>query len=307
MNIPMAILGDTANDLFVTACDIIFNYGEESSPRGMKIKEINNCTLTLTNPYDNIVNSKYRNISLRYLIAEWLWYVKGLQDKEGADFICKYAPFWNTIRNSDGSLNSNYGHYFFKRMIDVLPVDESVKNVTYDCYNISQFEYIVTTLLNDTDSRQAVVNINNIYHKANKTKDFPCTTAMQFFIRDNKLRMTVTMRSTDLVLGFCNDIFQFTMFQSVVLNEINKNCIKLNKQPIEMGVFTLFTSSLHVYERHFDMMKNVVNNENDTIFIKTIDWIKDLKYNDFLRILNEEDTIDADICHYRNEINSILN
>ena len=232
INLPLNIVSESASGLFSDACMCISEYGRQSAPRGMTINELSNVTMTLINPQNNIVDIEARNISVKYLLAEWLWYVKGDQDKAGSDFICKYAPFWDTLRNPDGSLNSNYGHYFFKRMDEVLPTEEEFKPISDYYFQKSQFDYVIDTLLKDRDSRQAVVNINNIYHKAHPTKDFPCTTAMQFFIRGNKLHMTVTMRSTDLVLGYCNDVFQFTMFQHIVLNELNKELRQMNKHGI---------------------------------------------------------------------------
>lgn len=326
INLPINIVSESASGLFSDACMCISEYGRQSAPRGMTINELSNVTMTLINPQNNIVDIEARNISVKYLLAEWLWYVKGDQDKAGSDFICKYAPFWDTLRNPDGSLNSNYGHYFFKRMDEVLPTEEEFKPISDYYFQKSQFHYVIDTLLKDSDSRQAVVNINNIYHKAHPTKDFPCTTAMQFFIRDNKLHMTVTMRSTDLVLGYCNDVFQFTMFQRIVLNELNKELRQMNKhgiayaeddgtlmivgavnhKPIKMGTFTLFTTSLHVYERHFKMMENTVHNREKKKAIPDIKWIYNLSYDDWKSIANNEKN-DERIVKYRTIIEEILN
>lgn len=326
INLPINIVSETASGIFRDACECILEYGRDSAPRGMLIKELSNVTMTLINPYNNIVDIEARNISTKYLLAEWLWYVKGDQDKSGSDFICKYAPFWNTLRNPDGSLNSNYGHYFFKPMDEVLPTEEEFKPISDYYFQKSQFDYVIDTLLKDPDSRQAVVNINNIYHKAHPTKDFPCTTAMQFFIRGNKLHMTVTMRSTDLVLGFCNDVFQFTMFQNIVLRELNKELRQMNKhgiayseddgtpmivgavnhKPIKMGTFTLFTSSLHVYERHFKMIENTVHNSDHVKELPDMKWLFTLDYSDFLD-LERQDKTDSRTLHNRELVNNILN
>lgn len=248
----MFFVADNVNALFVEACKAIPVSGFRSCPRGMEIQELLNAGFVLTDPRNNIVDLPERKISPKYLTAEWLWYVSGEQDKEGSDFICSYAPFWDTIRNVDGSLNSNYGYYFFRNMDEVLPTEEEFKPISDYYFQNSQMNYVVDTLVADKDSRQAIVNINNIYHKAKPTKDFPCTVSMQFFIRENRLYMTVCMRSTDLVLGFCNDVFQFTMFQFVVYNELKKYYPEL-----ELGSFTLFTGSLHFYERHNRMVEDI--------------------------------------------------
>jgi thymidylate synthase len=50
-------------------------------------------------------------------------------------------------------------------------------------------------LLNDKDSRQAVINFNQPKHKQKEVKDFPCTETLTFLIRDNKLEVINKMRS----------------------------------------------------------------------------------------------------------------
>lgn len=244
-NFPGLIRAGNASNLFVRGCAEINNHGHIVSPRGERVKELNNVTLVLwcPTPKNSIVLTPERKISLKYLIAEWLWYVSG---NTSAKTIGKFASMWNKIANeTTGSVNSNYGFYFFQPMF----------YINRDADETTQFEYIIKTLNNDTDSRQALVNINHVAHKFDGNKDFPCTVGMQFFIRDNHLSATVIMRSTDIVWGFCNDIFQFTMFLNVVWNELKKTMPNL-----ELGTLTLFTTSLHMYERHWDKYKDIENN-----------------------------------------------
>lgn len=295
MEDSMEFKANTASELFTVCSNAIYRSGNESRPRGQKILELNNVQLVLTSPYNNVVKVGERKISLKYLIAEWLWYCSGRQDKVGADYIAHYAPFWDKIRNEDGSLNSNYGFYFFEPMQYVIEVG----NPTYQYKHKSQFDYVCQKLIEDPDSRQAIATINNVMHKNGKTLDFPCTVGMQFFIRDGKLNMTVMMRSTDLVLGFCNDVFQFTMFQSVVLNRL-----KHGYPDLKMGEFTLFTSSLHVYERHFDMIASIMRTGGKNLRQITEIPFQHLEYEDFIAIIQNritKKTIKAD-----NYIKSVL-
>jgi hypothetical protein len=73
------------------------------------------------------------------------------------------------------------------------------------------------------------------------------------------------MRSTDLVLGFCNDIYQFSQLQRLVLERLPEN--------IKLGTITLFTNSLHLYETNYNMVDE---------FYDTFDLTKD-KYTYCLR------------------------
>ena len=276
MEDSMEFKASTASELFTVCSNAIYRSGNESRPRGQKILELNNVQLVLTNPFNNLVKIKERKLSLKYVIAEWLWYCTARQDKTGSDYIARFAPFWNTIRNEDGSLNSNYGFYFFSPMNAVFPINNSKWNYSHK----SQFDHITDLLQDDPDSRQAIVNINNMSHKNGATKDFPCTLGIQYFIRNGKLESTVIMRSTDLILGFCNDIFQFAMFQIVLYNRL-----KHYYPELKMGSLTLFTGSLHVYERHWDMISKIIKSGgNNRVEFPYIPFF-DLEYEDFYSML----------------------
>ena len=214
--------------------------------RGHAVKELNNVTLVLQKPQNCVVTTPERRMSHKYLIAKWLWYVSGNRSVKN---ISKFSNFWSSIADDHGLLNSNYGYYFFNPMDQVLPTEEEFKPITDYYYQKSQFDFVIDTLVNDQASRQAIVNINNIYHKARKTKDFPCAISMQFFIKNGRLNMSVIMRSSDLVLEFCEDIFQFYMFYECVRSRLNDN-----KITVGYGEITVFITSLQLSEKHWNLV-----------------------------------------------------
>ena len=67
---------------------------------------------------------------------------------------------------------------------------------------------------------------------------------MQYLIRDNKLHAIVQMRSNDVVYGYKNDF----AWQETVLNELSSDL------GLDMGDIHWNVGSLHVYERHFDLV-----------------------------------------------------
>ena len=75
------------------------------------------------------------------------------------------------------------------------------------------------------------------------TFDTPCTYAVQFTILDNKLNMSVVMRSNDLWFGFCNDQYQFSKLQHYVWNRICFGKLK----GLEIGTYFHFAHNLHLY------------------------------------------------------------
>jgi thymidylate synthase len=118
----------------------------------------------------------------------------------------------------------------------------------------SQFDWVVESLLNDKYSRQAVINFNQPMHKYD-TKDFVCTLSMQFFIRNNELVAITNMRSNDFIYGFGYDLPFFCLLQQLVYSHL------LSKYPaLQLGAYTHHAASLHVYDRHFEMVDTIANN-----------------------------------------------
>ena len=80
-------------------------------------------------------------------------------------------------------------------------------------------------------------------------KDFTCTNAQQFFIKENKLHTVVQMRSQDAVYGYNNDIAWFKYVHAAMLN----NLFKIKN--LKLGDVIMQIGSLHVYERHFKYLE----------------------------------------------------
>jgi thymidylate synthase len=77
---------------------------------------------------------------------------------------------------------------------------------------------------------------------------------MQFFIRDKKLQLKVNMRSCDLIYGASFDIPWFVFVHYAMFQVLKQFYPKL-----EMGKLIHNSASLHLYERHFKMLENIVN------------------------------------------------
>ena len=78
--------------------------------------------------------------------------------------------------------------------------------------------------------------------------DFMCTFANSFFIRDGKLISHYIMRSNDSVFGYNNDYAWARHVQTKLAKALN----------VEVGDLIWTASNLHVYERHFQMIEDLV-------------------------------------------------
>lgn len=104
--------------------------------------------------------------------------------------------------------------------------------------HINQFESTVSLLTRKPNTRQAVIQLFDAEDILEAHADIPCTTTLQFFLRDKKLDLTTTMRSNDAFKGLTHDVFAFTMIQEIIARTLGA----------EIGTYRHFASSLHLYQ-----------------------------------------------------------
>ena len=221
----------------------LLNFPEyETKPRDMAIKENCDVALVIDNPLSCLYQNSVRSSQWKYIAAELLWYFMGRND---VGYIAKFAKFWESIQNNDGTVNSSYGHLLFTNINE---------------HQFTQYNWAFESLKKDKDSRQAVLHFNLPTHQREENKDFVCTMYGIFQIRDNKLNLTVSMRSNDVILGLPTDIAFFATLQSQMLFHLVLHGGEEFKY-LQLGSYTHIANSFHVYERHFDLVKRMISEE----------------------------------------------
>ena len=166
-------------------------------------KALFNVGFYLQNPLDNKITNKERNWKEEYAEAEWQWYLSGDRNIEKLGKIYgKVPPIWERMADHNGNVNSNYGWQWLRN---------------------DQYEYIIDKLKFENDTRHAAISIYDCKENLDYENDTPCTYAVQFTIINDKLCMSVYMRSNDLWYGFCNDQYCFSMLQKKVAEDVNKD------------------------------------------------------------------------------------
>lgn len=166
-------------------------------------KALFNVGFYLQNPLDNKITNKERNWKEEYAEAEWQWYLSGDRNIEKlGEIYGKIPPIWERMADHNGNVNSNYGWQWLRN---------------------DQYEYIIDKLKFENDTRHAAISIYDCKENLDYENDTPCTYAVQFTIINDKLCMSVYMRSNDLWYGFCNDQYCFSMLQKKVAEDVNKD------------------------------------------------------------------------------------
>jgi len=230
----------------------IMNRGEERKARGFLAKEIRNFSISINGAGGNLFKNEVRSPDLRYLCGELAWYFAGMND---LDFISKYSKFWNKISDNGHSCNSAYGYLLFR--------DPDIGRGP-----MTQWAWALESLINDKDTRQAVIHFNRTRHQIFGVKDFPCTMYGVFSIRydpmfkknvlesDYVLDFSVFMRSSDSILGTTYDIPFFMLLQQQMAINVSK--ISFINNPMRLGDFYYHTNSQHIYERDFELAKKML-------------------------------------------------
>ncbi len=202
-----------ANHAFNYYHDLIIRRGVDFS----NTKAIFNCGFYMEDPLDNHIKNKERGWKHEYAEAEWQWYLSGNRNiSKLGDIYGKVPPIWERMADKDGNVNSNYGWQWLRN---------------------NQYDYVVDKLKKQIDTRHAAISIYDAKENKDYDNDTPCTYAVQFTIIDNKLCMSVYMRSNDLWYGFCNDQYCFSMLQKKVSEDINK----------EIGWYYHHAHNMHIY------------------------------------------------------------
>ena len=180
-----------------------------------------------------------RNLPLKYLKKELALYLSGRNDVDG---FAAASKFWKNIANENGTVNSAYGNLVFK--------------MTDTPEKASQWDWMIQSLIKDKDSRQAIMHFNRTDHQYQGVKDFPCTLEMVFHIRNDKLNVTTVMRSNDVIKGTTFDIPFFTLLQQMALDVLRRHAYP----ELQMGSYTHIAHSMHLYERDFETVAKMLQN-----------------------------------------------
>lgn len=181
-----------------------------------------NVCFTLQDVSNKTVTTPQRKFNEDYAEYEWNWYLKGDRD---ASEIGDRAKIWKKMMvEGTTEVNSNYGYFWNKN------------------YQLSR---VVQELRTNKETRRAIVVHYDINELDRYKYDTPCNDVLNFYIKDDKLHLTVFARSIDLVFGFCNDQYTFAKLMEMVAFQLD----------IPVGEMTWMITNLHIYPRHYDMLK----------------------------------------------------
>lgn len=235
--------------------DVWYNPEFKAAPRGLPIREILNYSFTVRNP----VNEPIRTLDeeRNKVIADYTAKETELYDScsNKVEDFAKASKFWNQLANPDGTVNSAYGYLIWKNNSCGNPRFETFEDGLY-LANIQEnrdefaacmrtpWNWAKESLIKDKDTRQATLRFSLPEHAWFGNKDQVCTMYGIFMIREDKLYLSMYMRSNDLMKGLVYDFSWFISLMDKMIKELKPTYPALTK-----GHYTHTANSMHIYEK----------------------------------------------------------
>lgn len=233
-------------------------HGQPMSVRGVDTVERLGVTTRIVMRHP-LVTVARRQLSHQFAAAEARWIASG--DNSLAALL-PYAPSYARYSDDGKTLSGAYGPKV-----------------------VAQLDYVVDTLIRDTSSRQAVINIWR--ETPQPSKDIPCTLSVQWTVRNHELHCFDTMRSSDVWLGWPYDVFSFSMLSHLVAIRLRNAGVRVDR----VGQLTLTAASSHLYDRDVIKARNaLIDPQSNGVFtmpdldafdtpVVFMNWLRDIRDN----------------------------
>jgi thymidylate synthase len=181
-------------------------------------------------PRDRVSLSPLRDANPFFHLMEAMWMLAGRNDVE---FVAQYAARMKEFSDDGATLNGAYGYRWRTH------------------FDMDQLHWIAEDLKRDPNSRRAVLSMwdphTDIDLAIKGGKDVPCNTQAYFRLQpSNKLDMTVTCRSNDIVWGaYGANVVHFSVLLEAMAALIG----------CDVGVYYQVSNNYHAYIEREDTKK----------------------------------------------------
>jgi thymidylate synthase len=273
------------NSFLVGASSLLLKHGVRRRTRGFDCWELPAPFMfKISNPTSRWITIPQRKWNSVLPYAESLWLASGRNDLE---MIGSYFKKMREFSDDGSFIRGGYGPRLRRYNGNSLDynVDDRFIRISdeFRIGEVDQFSYVISSFKRDQNTRQAIINIGdppkdcfdtNGYLK--ETKDSPCTRLLHFMKHptENKLNLTVYMRSNDILWGASAvNIFNFTFIQEYIARILN----------LEVGDYFHVANNFHFYDDKREMIENIscITDYKDESF----------SYNHSFRNLNEFDLL----------------
>ncbi len=248
-----------------TLAEVYYNPDVKSAPRGQPCREKLDHTFRVLRPDASpiITKDQKRNLTIASYTAKEVQLYDSCSNS--AQDFGEASKFWLSLANPDGTVNSAYGYLIWKNKsagsdfetetVCTSPATKPGEGSIHQMRPVRRtpWEWAKQSLINDKDTRQAILRFSLPEHQWMGNKDQTCTMHGNFLIRNDELHLSVVMRSNDLTLGLVYDLPWFCGLMDKMIEELKPTYPNLKK-----GHYTHTVHSLHIYEKNEEMVKKML-------------------------------------------------
>lgn len=160
----------------------------------------------------------------------------------------KYGvKYWRSWANKNGNLGTAYGHQISKK--------HKYKEGYFD-----QIERLIYDLKNNPYSRRMLINLYN-HEDLHEMTLYPCAFLTMWDYDGEYLNMTLVQRSSDYLVAGNINVTQYALLQHMIAQVTG----------YKVGKFNHYINNLHIYDRHEESAKEIINRESRPTPKLTID------------------------------------
>lgn len=226
-----------ARTAFVEELYRLNEYGKTIDSRNGNVKELIGATFVIQRPWERCILVAKRNDNIFHKIAESMWVLAGRND---TDWLSAYLPSAANWADDGKHWRAGYGPRLRRWKCETDIVFGGVDQVS-ECIRLLKVDPL---------TRRAVMTIFDPELDYCDSKDIPCNNWIQFLLRDGSLHMLVSQRSSDIWFGFSGiNAFEWYVLHAYMCGQLG----------CHMGNLIYTIGSLHIYERHWSAMQDVLN------------------------------------------------
>lgn len=167
--------------------------------------------------------------------AELCWTLSGIRE---LSWLQQHTKMWNDFANEHNEVEAAYG-YRWRHM-----------------FGRDQLISAIEALKADPSDRQIFISAwdNSKDGLGNRwTSNVPCPTCFCLNVINNKVNLTLFLRSSDTIVGLPYDMLMYSLLLLVVTNELRQLYPNLST-----GRIDAILSHAHIYEAHYDIAKDLI-------------------------------------------------
>ena len=176
-----------------------------------------------------MLTQRYQNFKGAVDELLWIW------QKKSNNVNDLNSHIWDAWADESGSIGKAYGYQ--------LGVKHQYKEGMMD-----QVDRVIYDLKNNPSSRRIMTNIY-VHEDLHEMNLYPCAYSMTFNVTGNKLNAILNQRSNDMLVANGWNVCQYA-----VLVHLLARCSGL-----EVGEFVHVIADAHVYDRHVDIVKELID------------------------------------------------